>query len=442
MPQAPSTTKRKADSDENIAAIIKDIIGGKTKPGKYSEGTIKGLFLKVSSTSQLWRLKFSLNGEEGSFSIGAYPDISVAKARVLAQEARTAVAEGVHPLKVKAAKREEQRTKEENTFRKVAADFLEFRSDLATQTLSGHRGVLKNHLYPIVGDLPVADITFKDVKSVLNRLNASPTIQRHALDLLRMVLNYAVNNELIEGNVAAGRTNLLKKHKTTHHAALETPSDLAEFLRRLNNFVAYNDSAISALWMLVMLPVRPSELTAMRWSEVNLKTAEWRYTVPKTGQPHIVPLPTQAVAQLRALQEHSLSLGRKGATAAPPFGKTAASESAEPSGWVFPSSGKFGRPISADTLLVRIRTGLGYERGTITSHGFRSTFRSLGHEVLKADPIVLELCLGHCMPGALGATYMRGTLLERRRDTMQDWADYVEKLWASVAGTDDENDSV
>ncbi|MNR26415.1 putative prophage CPS-53 integrase [compost metagenome] len=82
---------------------------------------------------------------------------------------------------------------------------------------------------------------------------------------------------------------------------------------------------------------------------------------------------------------------------------------------------------------MRIRTGLGYERDAITSHGFRSTFRSLGEEELHLDRIVLELCLGHQMPGALGATYARAQLLDQRREAMQKWADYVEGLWDSVA---------
>jgi integrase len=251
---------------------------------------------------------------------------------------------------------------------------------------------------------------------------------------MRTILDHAMNHELIDKNVAARRSGLLKKHKTVHRAALETPDNLAEFLRRLNNFVAYNDSVVSALWLMVLLPVRPAELATMKWEQVDLEKAEWRYTVPKTGQPHIVPLPNQAVGMLRGLLDHSTALNRKGVLGTTPFGMTAASEVVDLPTWVFPSSGKFGVPISADTLLVRIRSGLSYERGIITSHGFRSTFRSLGHEVLKLDPIVLELCLGHRMPGALGATYARAQLLEQRREAMQKWADYVEGLWATVTG--------
>lgn len=422
-----SPTKTKANNDE----VIKQL----TEAGRHPEGAIKGLYLQVTATSsKLWRFKYRLFGVEGLYAIGKWPDINHAKACELAQEARTSVANGIAPLKTKMARLEALRLQESWTFKKVAEEWLEFNSGLASKTLSGHRGVLKNHLYPVLDELPVADIKFIHVKAVLNRLATSPTMASYSLRLMRVILDYAMNNlELVKENVAAGRKSLVKKHKTAHHAALETPKELSEFLRRLNNFVAYNDPVISALWLLVLLPVRPAELTDMRWEQVDLDTTfEWRYTVSKTGQAHIVPLPTQAVAQLRALREYSLWLARKGATAAPPFGKPTAGENAEPTGWVFPSAGRFGRPIAADTLLVRIRTGLGYERGTITSHGFRSTFRSLSHEVLKLDPIVLELSLGHRMPGALSATYARTQLLDQRRLAMQKWADYVEGLWTTV----------
>lgn len=443
MPKASiDTPPRHADSDESIATIIKNITEGKTKPGKYSEGTIKGLFLKVSSTSQLWRLKFSLNGKEGLFAIGAYPDISVAQARALAQEARTAVANGIAPRHARATKEEAKKAQEAWTFKKVAEEWLEFNSHLKPKTVSGHRGALKNHIYPFVGDMPVAEIAVRHVRTILERLNASsPTMARYSLTLMRMILNRAMDNELVSQNVAIGREGLLKKHKTKHHAALTTPEDLKEFIRRLNGFVAINDPVIAALWLQLMLPVRPSELTAMKWSQIDFDKAEWRYTVPKTGQAHIVPLPNQAIGQLRLIKEHSDALNRKGLLSTAPFGKIAINEVTNPPAWVFPSSGKFGVPISADALLVRIRTGLGYERGSLTAHGFRTTFRTLGHEVLGFNPDVLELSLGHSLTGTggLGATYARAQLLDQRREAMQKWADYIEKLWTEATnyGNDD-----
>ena len=419
----PATPRPTASSDLAIKEL-KEL-------GKYAEGSIGGLFLQVTATSKTWRLKFRLNGTEGLFTIGKFPDINWEEACKRGQEARTSVALGIHPLKAKAAKKEQQRAQEANTFHRIAEQWLEFRSDLAPKTRSGHVGVLKNHLYPVVADVPVTEIVVRHVRLVLERLATSPTMASQSLTLMRMILGYAMDRELVSQNVAIGRKGLLPKHKTEHHAALVTPEDLTEYLRRLNNFVAYNDSVISALWLLVLLPVRPAELTNMKWEQLDLDKAEWRFVASKTGQAQIIPLPTQAVGQLRLIREHSLAMNSRGIPNTAPFGKTAASETFDTPTWVFPSSGKFGVPISADTLLVRIRTGLGYPRGTITSHGFRSSFSSLGREVLEIDPIVLELCIGHRMPGTsgLGATYARTHLLAQRREAMQKWADYVEALW-------------
>ncbi|MNP63939.1 hypothetical protein D3C76_1593940 [compost metagenome] len=78
-------------------------------------------------------------------------------------------------------------------------------------------------------------------------------------------------------------------------------------------------------------------------------------------------------------------------------------------------------------MLNAIRA-LGYSEDELTAHGFRSTFRSLGHEALNLDPMALELSLGHRMPGPLGETYARTQLLPQRRVLMQKWTDFVESL--------------
>lgn len=64
----------------------------------------------------------------------------------------------------------------------------------------------------------------------------------------------------------------------------------------------------------------------------------------------------------------------------------------------------------------------------ITAHGFRATYRTIAHEKLGIDPVVLELSLSHRIPGALGAVYARAQLLEQRREAAQQWADYLDLL--------------
>lgn len=69
----------------------------------------------------------------------------------------------------------------------------------------------------------------------------------------------------------------------------------------------------------------------------------------------------------------------------------------------------------------------------ITAHGFRATYRTIAHEHLGIDPIVLELSLSHRMPGALGAVYARAQLLVQRREAAQQWADYLDQLRKNAA---------
>ncbi|HBK81889.1 MAG TPA: integrase, partial [Nitrospinae bacterium] len=47
--------------------------------------------------------------------------------------------------------------------------------------------------------------------------------------------------------------------------------------------------------------VRPSELRNAEWVDIDLDSAEWRYTVTKTNAPHIVPLSRQSMEILREL---------------------------------------------------------------------------------------------------------------------------------------------
>jgi transposase InsO family protein len=57
------------------------------KPMKFSDGG--GLYLLVTPTGgKLWRLKYRHGGKERLLALGSYPDISLAKARALRDEAR------------------------------------------------------------------------------------------------------------------------------------------------------------------------------------------------------------------------------------------------------------------------------------------------------------------------------------------------------------------
>ncbi|UVJ42860.1 integrase arm-type DNA-binding domain-containing protein [Pseudomonas sp. LS1212] len=396
---------------------IRSFKNAKGEPlGKQADGTVAGLYLLHGKNgSRLWRMKFFLDKRECVLSLGSFPETSLAEVRDAARDARKLIAKGVHPLEARKAGIAAQRATEACTFAAVADEFIQHKvkSGLAAKTLAGYRGALKNHIVGVIGRLPVAEIKLSDVKRVIDQEGTTPVMARYALGVVKMVLDFAELNEYVERNAAAGRRGLLPKHEKTSRKAITDPTALGDFLVRLDGYTPPTASVASALRLLALLPVRPMEMVAMRWEHLDLDRAEWSFVISKTGKDHIVALPSQALALLRSVRAQRLA-GKEGR------------------GWVFPSPMHAARHISRDSLLAGLVNGLGYQRGTISAHGLRSTFRTIAHEQLGIDPVVLELMLSHKMPGALSDTYARAQLLDQRREAAQRYANYLDELRISA----------
>ncbi|MFB1632498.1 tyrosine-type recombinase/integrase [Pseudomonas sp. AP-1] len=396
-----------------------------TQPGKHRVGGegVGYLYVEVSKAGgKVFRLKFHIGAgehrKEKRYTVGPYPQVGVKEARQKAREALALVAQGGDPTEAKHAAVEEARQAavlaQAHVFRVVAERYLKTKTKLAASTLTQYRRALENHIYPVVGDLPVGEVKVSHVNTIIERLSRSPTMARYALGVTKAVLGYAEVLELVPRNVAEGKSGLLPDHATKSHAAFTQPSEhaqLGELLRRLDAYDGANGSVGNALQLLVRIACRPAEIVAMRWQDVDLDTATWRYTITKTkgkdGKPKLqfVPLSRQSVAILRPLYE--ASGGR---------------------GYVFPSPGNAVGHIHSDSLLAALINGLGYKRGEITAHGFRASFRSIAYDHLGVDEVTLELMIGHKMPGVLGDTYMRATLEAQRREAAQKYSDFLDTL--------------
>jgi integrase len=163
-----------------------------------------------------------------------------------------------------------------------------------------------------------------------------------------------------------------------------------------------------ALRLAPLLFVRPGELRRAEWKDFDLDKSEWRYFVTKTKTEHSVPLACQAVATLRdlyALTGH----GR----------------------YVFPGRDP-QKPMSDAAVNAALRR-MGYDtKKEITGHGFRAMARTILAEELHQKPEVIEHQLAHKVPDTLGTAYNRTKFLKERREMMQLWADYLDKLKAGA----------
>lgn len=163
---------------------------------------------------------------------------------------------------------------------------------------------------------------------------------------------------------------------------------------------------MAALKLSAMVFVRPGELRTAEWAEMDLDASEWRIpgSKMKMGIDHLVPLSTQAVAILRGV--HSLTgHGR----------------------YVFPSLRTGERPMSENTVNAALR-GLGYSKEVHTAHGFRALARTIMDEVLGERVDLIEHQLAHAVKDPNGRAYNRTAHLPARREMMQRWSDYLDKL--------------
>jgi integrase len=155
-----------------------------------------------------------------------------------------------------------------------------------------------------------------------------------------------------------------------------------------------------------MFFVRPGELRHAEWAEVDLDEAIWNIPAikMKMKQAHIVPLSSQAVEILTELKE-----------------LTGASK------YVFPSGRTNARPMSNNALLAALRR-MGFDKDTMTPHGFRAMARTILDEVLQVRPDFIEHQLAHAVRDPNGRAYNRTAHLPERRKMMQLWADYLDGL--------------
>ena len=193
--------------------------------------------------------------------------------------------------------------------------------------------------------------------------------------------------------------------KTKHFAAITDPKEVGPLLRQLDGYSG-TLPVRCALRLAPLVFVRLGELVTAEWAGIDLDGAEWRYTVTKTGRPHVVPLARQAVAILREV--HPMTGHHR---------------------YVFPNARFPYRelPMSRGTLWSAFRA-LDIPKERMTMHGFRAMARTILDEVLGFRPDFIEHQLAHAVRDPNGRAYNRTAFLPERRVMMQAWADYLDRL--------------
>ena len=411
---------------------------GKTRPVRFGDG--EGLYLQVASgDTKSWLFRYTLRGkarEMGLGSVGDAPNgVPLAKARILAGEARGTLRSGVDPIADRQAERaalvRAETEAAERTFKAAATALVESKkagwrnAKHAAQWLA----TLEAHAYPVIGDRPVASIATDDVLRVLRPIwERIPETASRLRQRMEAVLAAArvkgwrtgENPARWKGHLAGELPQPRKVKRVLHRPALAW-QDVGMFIAAL----AKRDGIASqALRFTILTAARTGEVRGMRWREVDLGAKVW--VVPadrmKAARMHRVPLSPAALAVLAEVQ---------------PLKKKA-------DDLVFPSV-KQDAPLSDMALseVVR-RMNEGGEEGAaprwrdaegraVVPHGFRSSFRDWAGETRPEGREVVEAALAHTIKDKAEAAYARSDLLEKRRPLMDAWAEQCALGRAKVA---------
>jgi integrase len=376
----------------------------KPKEKLYRLTDANGLCVEVTpSGSKLWRYRYRFNGKAKMLSLGTYPLVTLLKARQQRDTARQLLNEGLDPSEQRQAVKIAKKI-EGLTFEILAKEWFDYNSPRwAVATANKAAAYLASDILPALGKRPAKAITRPELVDLLRKIESRQAfnVAKKTRQWLSQIFRFGLAKGAVEGNPATD-LNVVAAHapRSQHHPHV-TFSELPELLKKLD---ASNCHAMTryAVRLLLLTGVRPGELRKAPWSEFDLTSATW--TIPaarmKARRPHVVPLPSQAVAILRQLQQLTSRYTL-----------------------AFAGINNPERPMSENTVNKALELA-GY-KGRQTGHGFRHLLSTeLNGRGYNKDWV--ERQLAHGDSNDMRATYNHAAYLDQRRKMMQAWADSID----------------
>lgn len=402
------------------------------KPYKLFDG--EGLYLEVTpSGGKYWRVKYRYAGKERRLSLGVYPETPLATpkaksgkpvkdangkavkgARERLAEARQLLADGIDPGAHRKATKAATADRAANSFEVVAREWYAKESPAWAESHGGRvLSRLVADVFPYIGKRPIADITPPELLAVLRKVEERGAIEtaHRELSYCGQIFRYAVATGRITSDPSRDLKGALASVEAEHFAAITDPKRVGDLLRSIDAYEG-TPTVKAALRLAPLVFVRPGELRAAQWADIDLDAGTWSYAVNKTKKSgvgeHIVPLSRQAVEILKQLKP--LTGGGR---------------------YVFPGARSAKRPMSDVAILAALRR-MEIGKDEMTGHGFRAMARTILDEVLHFAPHLIEHQLAHKVRDPHGRAYNRTAHLPERHAMMQQWADYLDKLKAGA----------
>lgn len=377
-----------------------------SKAGMHFVGGVAGLALQVSGAgARSWILRKMIAGKRRDMGLGGFPDVTLAGAREKARQIRELVDQGIDPIEDRRAKRATLAAERAKamTFSQCVTAYLDAHGD--SWKNAKHRqqwaNTLDAYVNPIIGNLNVAAVDTGLVLKVLEPIWKTKTETASRLrGRIENILSWATVRGYRQGvNPARWKGHLdkllaarSKIQQVAHHAALPY-AELGGFMADLAKM---DGMGARALEFAILCASRSGEVRGATWNEIDLNAGVW-----------IIP-----AERMKAKREHRVPLSGKAVSLLNTLPRLDGTE------LVFPGTSGQLSNMSLTAVLRRM------DRGDLTAHGFRSTFRDWAAEQTAYPSEVVEMALAHTIGNKVEAAYRRGDLFDKRRRLMDDWAKY------------------
>ena len=387
------------------------------EPGLHFVGVIPGLILQVGTTGAAsWIFRTTVGSKRRDIGLGGYPAVTLAMAREAARAARKSIKNGVDPVVERQAARSKLIAAQvalmpfsEAAEKYIAAHEAGWKS---AKSAAQWNSSLQAYAFPVIGKLSVADIETPHILRVLEPIwtTKNETASR-VRGRIESILDWATVQQFRKGeNPARWRGHLEHMlaarnavQTVEHHAALDYKA-VGAFIADLRK---QEGMGARALEFAILLAARSGEVRGASWSEMDLAAGVW--TIP--------------ASRMKAKKEHRVPLGAVALDLLAALPRMAGTD------LVFPNTkGTVLSDMTLTAVLKRMKV-------PVTAHGFRSSFRDWAGETTAYPREVIEHALAHQLKDAAEAAYARGSLFDKRRRLMDDWARFCSEPMSAASVT-------
>ncbi len=403
-------------SDAKIKAL-------KPKEKMYRVLDAERLYIEVRPTGKkIWRLKYTLQGKEGTISLGEYPLVSLAEARKKKDENKALLKDEINPVEEKTRIKQGKSKDASNTFKTIAEEYITENMKYKSEDyIKQFKSYMEKDVYKVIGDKPVKEVTSADVLTImknsvarvkkLSHYGTGEAVANLNRRFIGLVMRYAVVTLRAPSDPTPAVKEAIEKPEPEHARPLEKHERVR--LRTRLDVYGGTRTVRNACLTLMYSMLRASEVRRTEWVFVDFEDRLIKYPrasrrrkqerTNKKNHIHIVPMSDQLYELLK--EQYEISGHQKYVFAAP----------------------YRDDEMLARTTLNRALVFIGLPE--VTTHDFRATASTLLNEKgYKPDWINKQLA--HVEENKTRATYNHAKYLESRRKMLQDWADIVDS-WAN-----------